>query len=82
MNLFTTGDVTLADMAYADEFDWQLIAEVHEGRVPAIRFEAVKMKISRRRLPGGRGWSDWRVDKVNRCKIEAVLGLWMLHFKN
>ena len=32
-------------------------------------------------MPEGRRWGDWRVDKANRCKIEAVLGLWMLHFK-
>ena len=32
-------------------------------------------------MPEGRRWGDWRVDKANRRKIEAVLGLWMLHFK-
>ena len=87
MKLFTSGDVTLTGMANTREFEWQLIAEVHDRRVagvntnmatadavPATRFKIIKMKISRKWLPGGRdsGWSDWIVHKVNRSKIEAV----------
>ena len=86
MNFFTSSDVTLTDMANAKEFVWQLIAEVHErpaaaDAVPVIQFGVIKMELSRKWLSEGRGWGDWRVDKVNRRKLEAVLGLWMLHFK-
>ena len=48
---------------------------------PATLFEAIRLEISREWLPEGRGWSGWRVDKANRSKIESILGLWMLHFK-
>ena len=82
MNFFTSSDITLTNMANVDEFVWQLIAEVHERPAAAgAEFEAIRMELSRKWLSEGRGWGDWRVDKVNRRKIEAALGLWMLHFK-
>ena len=42
-------------------------------------FQIVQLSLSREWLSDGRGWGDWKVDK---SKIEAVLGLWMLHFKD
>ena len=86
MNFFASSDIALTDMANAPEFVWQLIAEVHErpataDAVPVTQFEVIEMKLSRKWLPEGWVWSDWRVGEVNRRKIEAVLGLWMLHFK-
>ena len=82
MKFFASSDIPLTDMATAHEFVWQLIGEVHERPAAAdAEFEVIKMKLSRKWLSEGRGWGDWRVDKVNRQKIEAALGLWMLHFK-
>ncbi|KAF8537728.1 ankyrin repeat-containing domain protein [Trichophaea hybrida] len=71
-------DVTLTNLS--DEFQWELIVEVGPSADPAaVLLQAVQLSLKRVWLSEGRGWGDWKVDRV---KIEAVLGLWMLHFKD
>jgi len=42
-------------------------------------FQIIQLSLSREWLSDGRGWGDWKADK---SRIEAVLGLWMLHFRD
>ena len=66
MNYFASSDVALTDMANAPKFVWQLIAEVNDHpEVAYTEIEAIEIGLSRKRLLEGRGWGDWRVDKVN-----------------
>ncbi|KAF8251592.1 ankyrin [Wilcoxina mikolae CBS 423.85] len=94
MNLLCkNSDVDLKSLL--DTFSWNLIVEVApltvevdtetvtgltDGVAAGNRvLQSVQLSMSRKWIDGGRGWGDWKVDKY---KIEAALGLWMLHFKD
>lgn len=71
-----------ADVDHANllgPFEWNLIVEAAAEVAGNKVLQSVQLSMSRKWLEGGRGWGDWKVDKY---KIEAVLGLWILHFKS
>lgn len=76
-------DVILTDLSHM--FEWKLIIEVAAGEVATgvhagrTTLQIVQLNLSREWLSDGRGWGDWKADK---SRIEAVLGLWMLHFRD
>jgi len=78
--LCTNSDVTLARLSRT--FEWELIVERASTSTDepdsCKAFEVVQLSLSREWLTDGRGWGNWKVDKG---KIEAILGLWMLNFK-
>jgi len=59
----------------SDVFVWKLVVQV---RSESESFEEIRLQMSRT-WHEGRGWSDWNVDK---SILEAVLGLWMLHYRD
>ncbi|KAI9866732.1 MAG: Ankyrin-2 [Trichoglossum hirsutum] len=57
------------------EFEWAVAVRATPSVSVSGITENVKLKLKRRRMDGGR-WSLWHVSSP---KIEALLGLWMLH---
>jgi len=74
----TNADVNLK-ASLEESFKWKLVVEVSEDPLRTIsHFEFIQLGLSRKWLSEGRGWGPW---KAVKSEIEAVLGLWMLHFK-
>jgi len=71
--LCKSDDVRLIRLS--DVFVWKLVVQV---RSESESFEEIRLQMSRT-WHDGRGWSDWNVDK---SILEAVLGLWMLHYRD
>ncbi|KAI5776544.1 hypothetical protein EDC01DRAFT_699259, partial [Geopyxis carbonaria] len=62
----------------SNEFNWKLSVKVSTSRNPErVGPTSIEMRVSRKILPGG-VWGSW---KTSKSEIEAVLGLWMLHFE-
>ncbi|KAF8533780.1 hypothetical protein BDD12DRAFT_468216 [Trichophaea hybrida] len=74
--LSTHSDVTLSGLYSL--FEWELVIEVSTAQGNRV-FETVQLSMAREWLSEGRGWGYWKVDK---SRIEAILGLWMSHIKH
>jgi hypothetical protein len=74
--LCTSTDVTFTDLSTV--FEWTMVVEAKFDKAAQFDFSTIPLRMSREWLSDGRGWGYWKVD---RSRIEAFLGLWMLQFR-
>lgn len=77
--MFSNPDITLkGDWSTLDHWEWKVVIEVGVRGSDTTSLEEITLSLKRTKLLDG-PWGPWRVVK---SEIEAVLGLWMLHFKD
>lgn len=83
--MFSSTDIEVANDYWStrDHFEWKVVVEVGLLEVGTqssnqTHLEEISLTLKRTKLLDG-PWGPWRAVK---SEIEAVLGLWMLHFKD
>ncbi|KAL0635164.1 hypothetical protein Q9L58_005889 [Maublancomyces gigas] len=83
--MFSSPDIEISSDNWSTRhhFEWKIVVEVGLHRVGTegsnkTHLEEISLTLKRTKLLDG-PWGPWRAVK---SEIEAVLGLWMLHFKN
>lgn len=76
--MFSSPDITISSGYWSkrDRFEWKIGVQVGLNGWIRPHLEEITMTLRRTKLPDG-PWGPWRAVK---SEIEAVLGLWMLHF--
>lgn len=78
--MFSGGDITIQSNYWSkrDRFEWKIVVEVSIQEPKTAHLEEIILTLKRTKHLDG-PWGPWRAVK---SEIEAVLGLWMLHFKD
>lgn len=75
--MFHSADITVqGDWTERDRFEWKIVVQVGLQEQRATHLEEVTLTLTRTKLFDG-AWGPWR---AVRSDVEAVIGLWMLHF--
>lgn len=78
--MFSTPDIAIQSDYWSkrDRFEWKIVVQVGSKDSDRTHLEEISLNLNRTKLLDG-PWGPWRVVK---SEIEAVIGLWMLHFKH